>query len=78
MPDEIGESYLRFGDLDHAFFSFNHAVDQRCIHMVMLVVDPVFDSIRSDSRYRSLLRRLNLEDKVPLQTGSRVQGAPQL
>jgi TolB-like protein/DNA-binding winged helix-turn-helix (wHTH) protein len=55
---QLGVGYLRVGNGDLAFPLFNKAVDERCQWMVMLKVDPLVDNIRTDKRYKELLRRI--------------------
>ena len=59
-PYAVGVSYLRLGDRNQAFTSFNRAVDRHCYQIAWLRVDPLLDSIRTDTRYESLLQRINL------------------
>ena len=54
-----GVGDLRVNELDHAFDSFQHALDSRCIYMALIRVDPLFDSIRRDPRYTALLTRIH-------------------
>jgi TolB-like protein/DNA-binding winged helix-turn-helix (wHTH) protein/tetratricopeptide (TPR) repeat protein len=56
---EIGIDDLRVNDLDHAFDSFQHALDSHCFFMALIRVDPLFDSVRHDSRYAALLTRMH-------------------
>ena len=56
---EIGVDDLRVNDLDHAFDSFQHAVDSHCMYMAFTRVDPLFDSVRHDRRYAVLLARMH-------------------
>ena len=56
---EIGIDDLRVNDLDHAFESFQHAIDNHCFSMAFIRVDPLFDSVRHDSRYAALLTRMH-------------------
>ena len=41
-----------------AFSEFNKAVDQRCIWIERMKVDPLMDDVRTDKRYNDLLRRV--------------------
>jgi TolB-like protein/DNA-binding winged helix-turn-helix (wHTH) protein len=50
---------LRTNDLDHAFASFNRALDQHCFSIALIRVDPVLDPIRHEPRYTALLTRLH-------------------
>jgi tetratricopeptide (TPR) repeat protein len=52
--------YLGLGDKDGAFEALNRACDRRLPLIEELRVDPLFDPLRSDSRYPLLLRRMNL------------------
>jgi tetratricopeptide (TPR) repeat protein len=61
-PYELGISYLRLGNRDRAFSSFNQAIDRRCFWMIWLKVDPMVDDIRTDKRYSDLLQRVNLSN----------------
>jgi len=56
---EIGVDDLRINDLDHAFDSFQHALDYHCFNMALIRVDPLFDSVRHDPRYTALLKRMH-------------------
>jgi TolB-like protein/DNA-binding winged helix-turn-helix (wHTH) protein len=56
---EIGVDDVRVNDLDHAFESFGHAVDDHCFYMALVGVDPLLDSVRNDARYAALLRRIH-------------------
>jgi TolB-like protein/DNA-binding winged helix-turn-helix (wHTH) protein/Tfp pilus assembly protein PilF len=56
---QIGIDDLRGNELDHAFDSFQHALDRHCFSMALIRVDPLFDSVRHDSRYAALLTRMH-------------------
>jgi TolB-like protein/Tfp pilus assembly protein PilF len=56
---EIGVNDLRVNELDHAFDSFQHALDSHCFYMALIRVDPLLDSVRHDSRYAALLTRMH-------------------
>ncbi len=45
-----------------AFAALDRAIEERSPFAVALRVDPIFTSLRSDPRYRTLLRKLNLEN----------------
>lgn len=53
--------YLGFGDLDQAFAWLERDYLSRSGLLDFLITDPLFDSIRGDARYASLLRRMGLE-----------------
>jgi tetratricopeptide (TPR) repeat protein len=59
---DLGVSYLRLGNRDLAFSWLNRAAEQRCVFMMWVKVDPLLDDIRTDQRYRGLLRRMNLPE----------------
>ncbi|HTS27369.1 MAG TPA: protein kinase [Bryobacteraceae bacterium] len=52
--------HLGLGDRDAAFRDFGEAIDQRAPLIMELKIDPIFTPLRSDPRYVSLLRRMNL------------------
>jgi hypothetical protein len=61
-PDELALAYAEVGDLDEAFDWINRALDSRTGGIILwLKVDPHFDNLRSDPRYLSALRRLNVQ-----------------
>ena len=53
--------YLGLGDLDMVFEIFEKAYETREPHIPFLKVTPEWDPIRSDPRFRELLKKLNLE-----------------
>jgi tetratricopeptide (TPR) repeat protein len=56
---EIGVDELRLNESDHAFDSFQHALDSHCFNMAFIRVDPLLDSVRHDPRYAALLTRIH-------------------
>jgi tetratricopeptide (TPR) repeat protein len=56
----IAAVYIGLGDKDRAFHWLGLAVEERGEYVTWLRNDPLFDPLRSDSRYSDLLRRLNL------------------
>ncbi|MGB7189512.1 MAG: winged helix-turn-helix domain-containing protein [Acidobacteriaceae bacterium] len=56
---EIGVDDLRVNNLDHAFDSFQHALDSHCFNMALIRVDPLLDSVRHDPRYAALMTRMH-------------------
>ena len=60
---ELGESYVRAGEIDRAFLNLDEAISQRCFWVMWLPVDPSFDEIRSDARFPALLQRMHLSRK---------------
>jgi tetratricopeptide (TPR) repeat protein len=56
---EVGVDDLRVKEVDKAFSSFQHALDNHCFYLTFLRVDPLVDSLRKDPRYVSLLKRMH-------------------
>jgi eukaryotic-like serine/threonine-protein kinase len=56
----IAAIYLRMGEKDKAFAWLEKAYEEHDSDLVTAGVEPIFDSARSDPRYRDLLRRLKL------------------
>ena len=57
----IGLLYFALGNDARGFEWLEKAYKERDGRLVSLKVDPLFDSVRSDPRFKSLLRRMNLE-----------------
>ncbi|MEK6323139.1 MAG: protein kinase [Acidobacteriota bacterium] len=60
VPFWLAEAYLHLGDKDQAFEWFQKAADIGHPGMDVIKLDPMFDSLRSDSRFADLVRRLGL------------------
>ncbi|MEP6922207.1 MAG: FlgO family outer membrane protein [bacterium] len=60
-PYNFAIIYTGLGDKDQAFESLRKSVEQHTLILVHLKSRPLFDPLRSDSRYAELLRRMNLE-----------------
>jgi TolB-like protein/DNA-binding winged helix-turn-helix (wHTH) protein len=61
-PYYVAQMYARIGENERAFEFLEKAFDDRCSELNLLKVTPVFDSLRSDSRYRGLMRRVGFPD----------------
>jgi len=62
----IARIHLGLGETEHAFEWLRKGVDERSYWMTMLKVDPVYDPIRSDPRFQSLLKRIGFHpDRQP-------------
>ena len=48
----------RLGEKDDAFQYLERAFDERSFWMPFLNIDPLFDSLRADPRFRDLLGRI--------------------
>lgn len=55
----IAEVYLGLGERDQVFEWLERAYAERARQLVMLKGEPQFDSLRSDSRFQSLMERMN-------------------
>jgi tetratricopeptide (TPR) repeat protein len=52
--------YARLGDKENALRSLQQAYNERQLAMTEIGVEPAFDALRSEPRFRELLRRVNL------------------
>ena len=59
-PTIIAFIYTGLGEKDQAFAWLDKAYDGRDFILVMLKVDPTYDSLRSDPRFLDLMRRVGL------------------
>jgi TolB-like protein/DNA-binding winged helix-turn-helix (wHTH) protein len=59
-PDLVAETYTRLGDKDKAFLWLLKAYQERNRAMAFLQVEPFWDSLRSDPRFKDLIRRVGL------------------
>jgi hypothetical protein len=48
------------GNRDEAFIWLDRAVKTRASDLYLIGVDPMWDGLRDDARFRQVLRRLNL------------------
>jgi len=60
-PFDTALVYMGLGENDRAFEWLAMALAQRCYEMVWLKVDPRWDVLRTDQRFRSLLNAIGLE-----------------
>ena len=56
------------GDKDKAFESLEQAFEERSTLLTYLNLDPRFDSLSGDPRFKAMLRRLNLLEE-PVSSG---------
>jgi tetratricopeptide (TPR) repeat protein len=61
LPYNIARIYARLGEVDLTFEWLEQAYKDRSEHVILLKVDPIFDTFRSDARYASLLRRVGFD-----------------
>jgi serine/threonine-protein kinase len=59
----IAVVHVGLGDLTRAFDALDRAAQDRPWELVNVKVDPLLDGIRSDSRFRSLVRRLRFPEE---------------
>lgn len=57
-PGELAILYAALSENDKAFALLEKAYDERDLQLQYLKVDPAYDSLRSDSRFRNLLKRV--------------------
>ncbi len=50
------------GDIENAFADLDKAIQVRAVGAASLKVDPLWDPLRDDPRYRNLLRRMNMPE----------------
>jgi hypothetical protein len=53
--------YAHVGENTKALDSLEHAYQQRSLAMTEIAIEPAFDSIRGEPRFKDLLRRMRLE-----------------
>ena len=58
FPYLVARIHARLGENDRALGWLEKAYRERLDHLVMLKVDPVFEPLRSDSRFKILLQRI--------------------
>jgi serine/threonine-protein kinase len=61
-PSTVAIGHVGLDDWDTAFQWWNQAVDVRDPLIVPIKTFPFFDPVRSDPRYRAILRRMNLSE----------------
>ncbi|MBI4751148.1 MAG: winged helix-turn-helix domain-containing protein [Acidobacteria bacterium] len=59
-PEEIAKIYIGLGEKDQAVAWLEKAFEKRSDHLVFVKVDPVWDSLRADPRFSSLMQRIGL------------------
>lgn len=60
-PFQIASTHFALGLEDKGFDWLKRAFQDRCFELVSLKVDPRFDSIKSDNRFRALAGQLGLD-----------------
>jgi serine/threonine-protein kinase len=59
-PLTVATIYIGLGDADRAFEWLNRALEDRSETLLFLKVEPRFDSLRADPRFKNLVHRLGL------------------
>jgi tetratricopeptide (TPR) repeat protein len=59
-PYSLAVVYAGLGDKDQTFAWLDKAYQDRSFFLIWLKVEPLFDSLRDDSRFQDLLRRVGL------------------
>jgi tetratricopeptide (TPR) repeat protein len=57
----VAEVYVALGDKEEAFRWLERAYEERSSALAYIKVEPRLDQLRSDARFRDLLRRMRLE-----------------
>src|SRR5581483_4299594 len=58
FPTAIAEIYVLLGDRDKVFFWLQKAYEERDSFLTELAVSPIFDPVRSDPRYKALVKMI--------------------
>jgi eukaryotic-like serine/threonine-protein kinase len=61
-PYSIAESYMRMGEKQKAFEWLEKAYEEHDSGLVSVAVEPMFDSIRSDTKFKDIVRRMKLSN----------------
>ncbi len=61
-PYFVGCAFALIGDKETAFAWLEKSYNQRQADLVSMKIDPALDSLRDDTRFQDLLRRVNLAD----------------
>jgi serine/threonine-protein kinase len=56
----FAEIYIGLGDKEQAVTALERAYEDRSMYLTFLKADPQFDSLRSDPRFKDLMRRIGL------------------
>jgi serine/threonine protein kinase/tetratricopeptide (TPR) repeat protein len=61
-PYSIAQAYMRMGEKEKTFSWLEKAYEEHDSGLVSLAVEPIFDPVRSEPRFKDLLRRMRLAD----------------
>ena len=59
-PYRIAQVYVALGDYNEALNQLDNAYNNRNLHMFWIKVDPSFDAVRNEQRFKNLLKKMNL------------------
>ncbi len=62
ISSRLASLYAALGDKDQAFAELDRAFDEHDWHLQRIKVDPFMDPLRDDSRFKDLLKRMNLPE----------------
>ena len=62
QPLYVASVYTSMGENDLAFEWLERALRERSTYLAFVNIEPIFDPLRSDPRFQSLLRRLNFPE----------------
>jgi eukaryotic-like serine/threonine-protein kinase len=60
LPTSLAEAFGALGRLDEAFAALDRAFSERCWYLIFLNVEPIFDPLRKDPRFRAIQKRMAL------------------
>jgi TolB-like protein/Flp pilus assembly protein TadD len=60
-PLDLARAYLAMSNKDQTLAHLEKAAERRCGRLISAVVDPTYDSVRSDPRFAALRLRMNLQ-----------------
>ena len=60
--DALVFPYLALGNKDEAFAWLEKSVNDHVLGAIALGIDPLFDDLRSDPRFKTQLRQMNLPE----------------
>ena len=66
LPQELAIIYLGLNDLDHALPLFHRAVRNRYTPALAIFTAPMFDRLRSDSRFAEIAKEVRLPLRLPV------------
>ena len=70
VPAEgVAAIYAGLGDIDRAFYWLDVAVRSKAVGLLTLAREPMYDTLRSDSRFQQIVDRIGLERSIRTKTG---------